>query len=123
MVAWMGFIFSLSSRSFSEDDPSIAWATWLFSFLEPLPKDKLVHFGLYFILGAFGCFAMGQKPLLNFAICSLYGISDEWHQSFVPQRSPDPLDWVADTLGAGIAIALHEIWRRKRGRGEKNSPS
>jgi hypothetical protein len=36
----------------------------------------------------------------------LYGISDEFHQSFVPGRSPDRLDVLADTLGAAVTIAL-----------------
>jgi len=31
--------------------------------------------------------------------CSLYGLSDEWHQSFVVGRESDTADWVADTIG------------------------
>lgn len=38
--------------------------------------------------------------------CSLYGISDEWHQSFVVGRSSDVLDWLADTSGAVLASFL-----------------
>jgi len=44
--------------------------------------------------------------LVTIAFCSLYGITDEFHQSLVPGRSPDMLDWLADTLGATIAIFL-----------------
>jgi VanZ family protein len=39
-------------------------------------------------------------------IASLYGASDELHQSFIPGRSPEIGDWVADTLGALIAVLL-----------------
>jgi VanZ family protein len=35
-----------------------------------------------------------------------YGISDEWHQSFVVGREVDSLDWVADTFGAALAMFL-----------------
>jgi VanZ family protein len=42
--------------------------------------------------------------LLSIAFCSLYGLSDEWHQSFVVGRESDFADWVADTSGAALAI-------------------
>jgi VanZ family protein len=38
-------------------------------------------------------------------IASLYGISDEFHQSFVG-RDPTVRDWLADTLGASLMAAL-----------------
>ena len=34
------------------------------------------------------------------AIASGYGATDEWHQSFVPGRSADVRDWLADATGA-----------------------
>jgi VanZ family protein len=37
---------------------------------------------------------------LAVALCALAGGLDEWHQSFVPGRVADPLDWVLDLLGA-----------------------
>ncbi len=42
--------------------------------------------------------------LFSIIFCSLYGISDEWHQSFVEGRSPDIVDWLADSSGAGLAV-------------------
>lgn len=43
---------------------------------------------------------------------SVYGLTDEFHQYFVPGRCADPRDWVADTLGvlAGTAIILLVRW-------------
>jgi hypothetical protein len=38
---------------------------------------------------------------------SAYGVSDEWRQSFVPNRSCDALDWLAD--GIGVA-AVWPAW-------------
>lgn len=40
-------------------------------------------------------------------LTSLYGGFDEWHQSFVPGRTPDLLDWLADTTGALLAGGLY----------------
>ena len=47
-----------------------------------------------------------RAALLALLIASAYGITDEWHQSFVPLRTPDPLDWLVDTAGAAIAVLL-----------------
>ena len=46
------------------------------------------------------------RALLAIVVATLYGVSDEWHQSFVPGRSPDVLDVVADMTGAMAAVAL-----------------
>jgi VanZ family protein len=34
-----------------------------------------------------------------------FGISDEWHQSFVPGRSADVLDVLADAAGGALGVA------------------
>lgn len=43
-------------------------------------------------------------------ITFLYGISDEWHQSFVPGRFPDVRDVVANGIGAFAAGACAKAW-------------
>ena len=48
--------------------------------------------------------------LLAFAISVLYGVSDEYHQSFVPGRDPSLLDWLVDALGAATALGI--VWCR-----------
>lgn len=101
-----------------------------FPFLPPelLLQDKLLHALAYAVLGALlfsGFRGTGCSPrravLLSVLVASLYGATDEFHQSFVPGRSPDPLDWVADTLGAAIgaaaALAATRALRRPRGAG------
>jgi len=74
-------------------------------------QDKILHAGAYFIMGvlAWRSFKnMLTRPIIlalfSITFCSLYGISDEWHQSFVEGRSPDVIDWLADTIGAGLAV-------------------
>ncbi len=85
-----------------------------------LHQDKLHHFGAYFIMGilAWRCFNdYIKKPkivmLISLCFCSLYGLSDEWHQSFVPGREADVLDWIADTLGAAIALITIQLIKNR----------
>jgi len=42
------------------------------------------------------------------AIAAVYGLSDEFHQSFVPGRVSDVRDLVADVLGALAGVLL--VW-------------
>ncbi len=51
--------------------------------------------------------------LAGAVFCSLYGLSDEWHQSFVAGRESSALDWLADTLG-GLCGGLACYWYTKR---------
>ena len=74
-------------------------------------QDKFYHAGAYFIMGllawrSFKHLASSSiiLALLSIAFCSLYGLSDEWHQSFVAGRESDITDWLADTIGAVLAI-------------------
>lgn len=75
--------------------------------------DKLLHGLEYAVLGALLAPALHlagmsrRGALLAAAILgSLYGATDELHQAFVPGRTADVLDWVADTLGAGLGALL-----------------
>ena len=99
-------------------------------FLPPefLLHDKLLHGMAYAALGGLlvpGFRGAGRSALaallLAVGVSSLYGATDEIHQSFVPGRSPDPLDWVADTLGAALgassALVASLALRRPRGAG------
>jgi VanZ family protein len=131
LLTWMGGIFYLSNQP-TLDVPS------LFE-----NQDKVMHFGAYGLLGILLLGAMPlRREVLGFVpqpnqrevsgaipphavgyssrqvvlatlLASLYGISDEIHQSFVPGRSPDVLDWLADTSGALLAtLLLAQLSRR-----------
>ena len=76
-------------------------------------QDKLYHAGAYSIMAllAWRSFKhLVSTPIIlglsSIAFCSLYGLSDEWHQSFVVGRESDVADWVADTSGSVLAILL-----------------
>jgi len=82
-------------------------------------QDKLHHLGAYFIMGVlawrfFNDYAQNQKSMfmMSLVFCSLYGISDEIHQSYVPDRDADVFDWLADTLGAFIALITIQLLKR-----------
>jgi VanZ family protein len=91
--------------------------------LPPLPGiDKLAHMLIYGFLAATVFFALSEqqkntKPrsvmLLIMAVCFLYGISDEYHQSFIPGRFVSILDLLADCAGAAMTCALWGRWRRR----------
>lgn len=47
-------------------------------------------------------------------MATVYGITDEWHQSYVPGRNSDPLDVVANFIGALLAtLAVRALLRRR----------
>jgi VanZ family protein len=82
-------------------------------------QDKVLHAGAYYIMGVlawrfFNDYFSKQSTviIISLCFCSLYGISDEWHQTLVPGRDADIWDWLADTLGATIAVTT--IWLTKK---------
>ena len=48
--------------------------------------------------------------LAAWLISVAYGVSDEWHQSFVPGRSPEARDVLVDGIGAALALAGARAW-------------
>ncbi len=115
---------AVSSRSRRDWLWPLAWAAAIF--LEsaqahvPLPdlpeSDKVVHFLAYGLLATLvGRLWPGWKgAILGAVLASAYGATDEWHQFFVPGRSCDVWDWVADTAGAVVAVTVYAAWPRYR---------
>jgi VanZ family protein len=77
-------------------------------------SDKSAHFIAYAALGGslIRALASGRasgvtprRLLMAMLLATLYGLSDEVHQHFVPDRTPDWLDVAADAAGA-VAGAL-----------------
>ena len=93
-------------------------------------SDKVLHLFGYALLGglflrAFKTFPIKKDTvllLLLSVICSiLYGISDEFHQSFIPYRTADVYDALFDAIGSFLGVmAYHYLFRFRFIRGQKN---
>jgi VanZ family protein len=95
-IAWAGVIFYLSSQS-SIDTPSLFPG-----------QDKLFHMMAFGVLGFLfmgsmkstsSGYRIGQVWLVVILVV-LYGLLDEFHQYFVPGRTVDIYDALADAAGA-----------------------
>jgi hypothetical protein len=78
--------------------------------------DKYLHFLGYAILGilfsrAFRSLQVGNRPflvsLLSISASTVYGISDEIHQYFVPYRTADVMDVLADMVGSVAGVTAY----------------
>ena len=85
-----------------------------------LATDKLAHFLVFGLLATAvlripSCFKLGWRGALTAAcIVSGCGILDEFRQAMTPGRVVEFNDWVADTLGALVAVCVYRAWPRYR---------
>lgn len=75
--------------------------------------DKLVHFGIFFVLALtfHRAFALSVKLSLLILVC--YGFLIEIAQSYAPGRSADVYDWLADASGVVAYFILHHLLSKK----------
>jgi len=101
LAAYLALIFYLSSRS------SVGWAVSY--------PDKLLHFLEYGGLALLFARALNggiRKPvpasrlLIAGSLALVYGLSDEFHQAFVPERTSDWHDVLADAVGAATVLVV-----------------
>lgn len=96
--------------------------------IEEFPlQDKGVHFVEYGVLG-FLCATASLRTwtdrgalrvaMVGALLAAAWGLSDEFHQAFVPGRAAEFGDLVADTLGAiagaGVALLVLRLRREER---------
>jgi len=86
-------------------------------------SDKFLHFVVFGILGWFLArglyhskneFIKKQFVIVSCIIGFIFAFSDEWHQSFVPGRSSEFLDWTADCLGILVSSLLYSRFVKLR---------
>ena len=86
-------------------------------------SDKVLHFFAYAAMGilfyrAYQTLRIKGDPrmliLVSIVSASLYGVSDEIHQYFVPFRDASIWDVVANTLGAICGVYLYHKWVASR---------
>ena len=114
--------------------PPLAWAVVLFiqssipHVRSPLKltqwDDKWIHAVIYFPLGFLLLRALQQAQperstaqlmLLTFVLGTLYGLTDELHQYFVPGRFSDWRDAIADAIGVALgSFAFLKYQQRQR---------
>jgi len=111
VVLYAAFMFALSSFS------------WQMPFVEKAEKIHLDWFAHTVEYGVFG-FLLSDALAVTFVrsprsavfaaallLSALYGLSDEYHQRFVPHRNARLSDALVDTVGAAIGIF---VWSKKR---------
>jgi VanZ family protein len=112
-IAYSCLIFYMSSRE-SVEGPG----------LDLVPFDKAGHLAEYTILGFLLYLSLhysfldhsflkrfyNTEVVMNATtatlIGSLYGVTDEIHQYYVPGRSADPFDVLADVMGVALGVFL-----------------
>lgn len=136
VVAWAVFIFFMSAHTGSDlnegDDLIARVKQWLnevqMRYFGPGVDlaSSIAHFCEFTVFGALLAHAVGRHAgdrrlavvLVAVAAASLYAITDEVHQIFVPGRVCDVADWLVDTagalLGAGLWAAAAQVWRQRR---------
>jgi VanZ family protein len=100
-LACMAGIFALSHQPKLPELPSLSGQL----------TSILGHLVAYFVLAVLAWWATGafdltsrQRVGVALAVAVLYGLSDEWHQSFIPGRSPDWRDVLTDAIGAACGL-------------------
>lgn len=133
VAAWALFIFFMSSNTGDTLDDGDGIISLIFQWLKDMQAQVLpygvdvvnpaAHFCEYLIFGAVLANAWRTRVTLPWAVwaavlcASLYGISDEIHQIFVPGRTADPVDWLVDTCGATLgAFIAYAILRYRASR-------
>jgi VanZ family protein len=114
LLVWLLLIFSISAIPTL---PAIKF---------PLSPDKFAHAGIYFVLCMLGRRAFRHQErwswlkehslLAALLLAVVYGALDEVHQMYVPGRSPDVYDALADSLGASLFVGW-AWWSARKGGG------
>lgn len=129
-LLWMVFIFFMSTDTFSLNKTGsiiIPVLKFLLPFFSPDIIEGLhhalrkgAHFIEYAVLSLLWFRAINRgftrwklyHAFLSFAITSIYAFTDEYHQSFIEDRSSSILDVLLDSSGAltsQVALWLHHL--------------
>ncbi len=134
VVVWACFIFFMSAHTGSDlsqgDDFAARIKQWLDGIQASLFGEgvdvvsPIAHFCEYAVFGLLlqnayrGHVGVRFAVVLAIVTASAYGVTDEIHQIFVPDRTCDPVDWLVDTAGASLGSAI--AWGAAAARGNKS---
>ena len=106
LLGYMGMVFALSHMS-----------------KPPIPQvlselsDKVLHAAEYVPLGYLCARAFRgsarHRATLGLLAAAVFGVSDEFHQSFIPGRESSLWDWAADLTGSAVGASLL-FWSARR---------
>jgi len=135
VLGWMAIVFSASSDVHSQEHSSRffePFLRWLFPHLSPEGVEsvhhlfrKVCHLTEYAILALLIWRALHQAktdlpdwswPRVGgtLLVVFLYAATDEFHQRFVPGRTPLVSDVFIDTAGGAVGLLLRWIFRLRR---------
>jgi VanZ family protein len=111
LLAWMALIVYWSNQPVLPiDQPSVANALHNF-------QHRFAHLLTYGLLGLLAWWTFEGLPrawLIAIAVTSVFGMTDEFHQSFIPGRRAAIDDWLLDTVSAALAIFVVAQLRKTR---------
>ena len=111
LVAWMALMTYWSGQAnLPIDQPRIE------NMLHGLQHRAahLLAFGLLALLARWAFDGLPRAAMWSVVLTSVFGASDEWHQSFVPGRRAAIDDWLLDTAAACLALYLWAHLRATR---------
>jgi VanZ family protein len=116
LVLWMGSIYALTSLPGTDADTTEK----AFGVLNYLVR-KAAHLTEFAVLAALWYASIegglrrwrARAAAAAWSLASLYGLSDEVHQAFVPNRSPSGYDVVLDSAGALLGLLLLRLLRAR----------
>jgi VanZ family protein len=116
LIYWLPVVFYCTAIFVQSSYPSMAQ-------LHDVPfGDKYLHIAGYALLGMlfFRAFRSSHRAnrlfvvaLLSILASTAYGISDEIHQYFVPYRSADIMDVLADMVGSAAGVMAYFLLMEK----------
>lgn len=140
LLCWMTMIFCLSAETADESSSTSGRIIYTvakivfpdFDSLDASSQEEIIssfqfitrktaHFTIYAVLGAlafasvftYSRIPFGYRLALSCAICLLYSVNDELHQTFVSGRSGELRDVCVDFCGSLLGIAVLGLITRK----------
>lgn len=106
VLLWMILIFTFSSMQVGSTS-EFYWKDFIFK-----KSAHIIEYGILAVLiyRALTNSGINRKKafIYSVVIASLYGVSDEFHQSFTPGREPRFRDVAIDAVGATISLVIYE---------------
>lgn len=80
--------------------------------------DKVLHFTFYTVFAYLLSRQISEvtdrwrAAAIAIVVAAAFGAADEWHQRFIPGRSTELADWLADSAGASVGALAASGFRR-----------